>query len=1041
MMQNYHLMQNSALSDKANRILKLVLFALLLILIRVWYLSVIQQDAHKEEAYAPQRRSSIELIDRATILDRFNIPLATNKIEYQAAILYAPIRQIPAKIWSLNEKGEKVRLSERVDYISRLSRFLGEELELDPLEIEDQIYARAALFPHLPCLIKSAICEKTYYKLKMAEREWPGLAMQHIAKRVYPKGKIGADIIGYMGAISKKEFHAIATQIRELQTYLEERQEGAFPFLPKGFDSPIQVKERLCELQEKAYKINDSIGKTGVEKIFDEELRGFYGEKVCEVSRNGTLVKELPCSRPAIPGKRVLLTISSELQEYAEKLLIESEQARGPKGEDPWIKGGAIVAMIPQTGEVVALASHPRFDPNDFIGQKSDNCLRWLENDSFIARIWEGRETLKREMWKKGEIVEESLPLTWNLFLSRILSPHSSIASAMSQIQTIQRAIHLQEEPSDPLLLGIRIKEDQLLLLDLLGLLIKKESFSKKILEKFGTTSLSDYFATSQAVHTLEAALFPKIRNLFHSLSFAEWRENDFKNFLKEKRKEEKENKSYAHPYTDYLIQEEKRQFRQFWEKNRHTLLLLYLKQTIEVPNELQPYIPFLYALDLGKKKMEAVLQTLGQLDTAYLETMRSFEQLDRPLLGNYRNLRGSGKCQLEKDLAAGFYPLSGYGHGRSLAYRAAAPQGSVFKLVTAYQALLERFQSLKEEVTAENLNPLTLIDNLRSSHPSEQVLGSRLSGEPIYRNYKGGKLPRSSHSNIGKIDLIGALEQSSNIYFSILAGECVQYPADLAKSARHFGFGKKTGIALPAETSGTIPDDLQENRTGLYSYAIGQHSLTVTPLQTARMLATIANGGEVLKPEIVRMIAGKEPLKGRPFLPSLAFPFKRELSSIGIFFPLFTETDKNREQQTSLFEPKKEVLEHIFLPDAIRNILIEGMRKTVTGEKGTARASLIRSLPINPRFITDYIQLTPRLIGKTGTAQILYKSTIDAETKAVIRDHVWFGGIAFSETTREPELVVVVYLPFGFAGKEAAPLAAQIVKKWEEITIKQVGL
>ncbi|KAG8155913.1 hypothetical protein JTE90_011656 [Oedothorax gibbosus] len=79
------------------------------------------------------------------------------------------------------------------------------------------------------------------------------------------------------------------------------------------------------------------------------------------------------------------------------------------------------------------------------------------------------------------------------------------------------------------------------------------------------------------------------------------------------------------------------------------------------------------------------------------------------------------------------------------------------------------------------------------------------------------------------------------------------------------------------------------------------------------------------------------------------------------------------------------------------------------------------------------------QLIGKTGTAEILYKSTIDAETSAFKVDHSWFAGISFlpkhQKMRDRAELVVIVYLPFSKSGgKEAAPIAAEMIKKWRDI-------
>ena len=68
---------------KANRILNLVLLAFILIFLRTWYLSFVQGDYHKQQARRPQRKSIIEKVERATIRDRFNIPLSQNKIDYR----------------------------------------------------------------------------------------------------------------------------------------------------------------------------------------------------------------------------------------------------------------------------------------------------------------------------------------------------------------------------------------------------------------------------------------------------------------------------------------------------------------------------------------------------------------------------------------------------------------------------------------------------------------------------------------------------------------------------------------------------------------------------------------------------------------------------------------------------------------------------------------------------------------------------------------------------------------------------------------------
>src|SRR5581483_3609199 len=390
---------NQDIPAKANRVLNVTALGLLLILVRVWYLSIIQHDEQLEKARRPKRRTILEKVERATIRDRFNIPLALNKIQYNAAVCYADIRQIPAAKWETNAEGKRIRVPTRSLYIKNLSEFLAEHLQLDAQRIEDIIHGKAALFPHTPFILKEDLTEEEYYHLKLMEKDWVGIRAEKGSKRYYPLGKVGADVIGYMGAISSKEYYAIAEELKTLQTYLSQRESGEVAVLPKGFQNPLEVRERLKALQEKAYTINDLVGKMGIESTFDVDLRGYAGKKTYEVDTKGNFLRELPGGRKGVPGQRLLLSISSELQEYAEQLLIENESIResrhntgDPNLTTPWIKGGAIVALDPKTGEVIALASYPRMDPNDFIpsripeirASKQAAMMKWLENEAYI---------------------------------------------------------------------------------------------------------------------------------------------------------------------------------------------------------------------------------------------------------------------------------------------------------------------------------------------------------------------------------------------------------------------------------------------------------------------------------------------------------------------------------------------------------------------------------------------------------------------------------------------------------------------------------
>ncbi|NGX45743.1 MAG: hypothetical protein K940chlam2_00923, partial [Chlamydiae bacterium] len=304
---------------RIRHILNVFLLGLSLIAVRVWYLSVVQYDDHFQSSRKPQRRSLVQPALRGTIRDRFNIPLAMNTIQFNAAICYSNIREIPFVKWEKDESGLRKRVLARKQYIEKLSRFLGEELAMDPMEIEDTIHGRASLFPHTPFVIKEDIPESLYYKLKMCEKEWLGIQMQQTGKRVYPLGKCASDVIGHMGAISQREYHGVAQEMSMLREYLAGREAGKAVFLPKGYDSPLEVRRRLRALEERSYSINDQVGKCGVEAAFDGVLRGRCGREIFEVDTRGNPINQLPGGRAEVGGQRLVLSLSAELQQTAER--------------------------------------------------------------------------------------------------------------------------------------------------------------------------------------------------------------------------------------------------------------------------------------------------------------------------------------------------------------------------------------------------------------------------------------------------------------------------------------------------------------------------------------------------------------------------------------------------------------------------------------------------------------------------------------------------------------------------------------------------
>jgi cell division protein FtsI/penicillin-binding protein 2 len=304
--------------------------------------------------------------------------------------------------------------------------------------------------------------------------------------------------------------------------------------------------------------------------------------------------------------------------------------------------------------------------------------------------------------------------------------------------------------------------------------------------------------------------------------------------------------------------------------------------------------------------------------------------------------------------------------------------------------------KAARKVINEQDLNPLTIVEQLHQTN-NGLSLGYFEDGSSIPQSYKGGRLIKSLTRNLGKVVLIKAIATSSNPYFSLIAGDVLDSPNDLARSAELFGYGSPTGIDLPGEIAGNISSDLEINRSGLYSCAIGQHSLVVTPLQTAVMLSAIANGGKILKPQMIKE-------KG-----SSASPI---------------------------------VKNQIFLPKEVHNILLKGMQQVVAHiyEAGLKRMS--RTYYESPLAVDDFLLLKDQMIGKTSSAECMEQMNLDRDDGVQKCTHIGFGAISFEKPLSfvshdlmgKPELIVVVYLKHGGLGTDAAPVAAQVIKKWRDI-------
>jgi penicillin-binding protein 2 len=201
------------------------------------------------------------------------------------------------------------------DNASRLSdahiEKIANALELDPADVRDMTRHAAKLPSYQPVVLKQAASLKDIAFIDAHRAEFPEIDIIQSQQRFYRKHGVGAAVLGYVGEVSQADLARPGSN----------------------------------------YRPGDLVGKFGIEKEYNSVLRGRDGMKRVVVNSRGEEVGTLGTVN-ALPGHDLRLTLDLNLQLTAEAAM----------GDKP----GAVVALDPRTGEVLAMVSHPTFDPNDF---------------------------------------------------------------------------------------------------------------------------------------------------------------------------------------------------------------------------------------------------------------------------------------------------------------------------------------------------------------------------------------------------------------------------------------------------------------------------------------------------------------------------------------------------------------------------------------------------------------------------------------------------------------------------------------------------
>src|SRR5579864_5999442 len=212
--------------------------------------------------------------------------------------------------------------------LSADSEAIAQGLHLDPKEVRERIRKFTSMPQYQPIFLKDDITPDELAFIEAHKNELPELDTIMAHRRLYPRNGFVAHLVGYVGEVTE---------------------------------------DMLNQPQFEFYSPGDVVGVSGVEKQYNQILMGKNGSRRALVNSRGREVGRLD-ETPAEPGKQLKLTVDVDMQ-------IAAEQALGDKN-------GAIVAMDPRNGEILAMVSRPTFDPNDFaVRIKRDEWNKLVNDD------------------------------------------------------------------------------------------------------------------------------------------------------------------------------------------------------------------------------------------------------------------------------------------------------------------------------------------------------------------------------------------------------------------------------------------------------------------------------------------------------------------------------------------------------------------------------------------------------------------------------------------------------------------------------------
>ncbi len=356
----------------------------IILIAKLFSLQIVHGAEYREQSNTRLTRESTLEASRGAILDKTGTPLVTSKMEFSLEMYKSKVDTDTLNQAILN----MIQVLEKYE-CSYSDTF---PIKIEPFEykIENEALVKWKKSNNIE---EDATAEQAFYKFKnkyKIQNEDIQQTRKIIAIRylIAQNGYSSTKAVKISESIPREavaEFSESSERFAGINIVVEPVREYTSGNLAShilGYAGKISSEE--YESRKNYYSQNDIIGKTGIENVFEEYLKGKNGTKQIDMAVDGTTTAEY-ISKEAIAGSDVVLTIDANLQKITEQALAANIEkiATGGFGKAYDAKAGAVVVMNVNSGEVLAMASYPDYTPADFVGGISnENWAKYRDNEA-----------------------------------------------------------------------------------------------------------------------------------------------------------------------------------------------------------------------------------------------------------------------------------------------------------------------------------------------------------------------------------------------------------------------------------------------------------------------------------------------------------------------------------------------------------------------------------------------------------------------------------------------------------------------------------